>query len=225
MQGIFEILFYLFSFFSLYVQIYFLVVFLENYKDLKIRRSPIRLFKEDEEYPGVTITVPAYNEGENVAKTVESLLKLNYPKNKLSIILVDDGSRDEGKTWAVMKRYENHPQIRIFTKPNGGKYTAQNLGLEHTTTPFLGCLDSDSEVDPEALNRIISYFSDNTVMAVAPTIVSKKEANIVQKAQKIDYELQIYVKKMYAFVDAIHVTPGPFSIFRREVFDDFIDCF
>jgi cellulose synthase/poly-beta-1,6-N-acetylglucosamine synthase-like glycosyltransferase len=219
MQGIFEILFYLFSFFSLYVQIYFLVVFLENYKDLKIRRSPIRLFKEDEEYPGVTITVPAYNEGENVAKTVESLLKLNYPKNKLSIILVDDGSRDEGKTWAVMKRYENHPQIRIFTKPNGGKYTAQNLGLEHTTTPFLGCLDSDSEVDPEALNRIISYFSDNTVMAVAPTIVSKKEANIVQKAQKIDYELQIYVKKMYAFVDAIHVTPGPFSIFRREVFE------
>jgi cellulose synthase/poly-beta-1,6-N-acetylglucosamine synthase-like glycosyltransferase len=146
-------------------------------------------------------------------------LKLNYPKNKLSIILVDDGSRDEGKTWAVMKRYENHPQIRIFTKPNGGKYTAQNLGLEHTTTPFLGCLDSDSEVDPEALNRIISYFSDNTVMAVAPTIVSKKEANIVQKAQKIDYELQIYVKKMNAFVDAIHVTPGPFSIFRREVFE------
>ena len=220
MQGIFEIIFYGFSFLSLYVQIYFLVIFLENYKSLKIRRHPIKLFENESDYPGVTITVPAYNEGENVAKTVESLLKLNYPKDKLFLILVDDGSRDDGKTWEVMKRYEGHPQIKIFTKPNGGKYTAQNLGLEHTTTPFLGCLDSDSMVDPEALNRIMSYFiEDDTVMAVAPTIVSNTEKNIVQKAQKADYELQIYVKKMLGFVNAIHVTPGPFSIFRREVFE------
>lgn len=220
MQGIFEIIFYGFSFLSLYVQIYFLVIFLENYKSLKIRRHPIKLFKDESEYPGVTITVPAYNEGENVAKTVESLLKLNYPKDKLFLILVDDGSRDDGKTFEVMKRYEGHPQIKIFSKPNGGKYTAQNLGLEHTTTPFLGCLDSDSMVDPEALNRIMSYFiEDPTVMAVAPTIISNTEENIVQRAQKADYELQIYVKKMLGFVNAIHVTPGPFSIFRKEVFE------
>lgn len=220
MQGVLEIIFYCFSFLSLYVQIYFLVIFLENYKKLKIRRENIKLFKNEEDYPGVTITVPAYNEGENVAKTVESLLKLNYPKDKLKLILVDDGSRDNGKTWEVMKRYEGHPQIQIFTKENGGKYTAQNLGLENTNTPFLGCLDSDSMVDPEALNRIMSYFiEDPEVMAVAPTIVSNTETNIVQRAQKADYELQIYVKKMLSFVNAIHVTPGPFSIFRKEVFE------
>lgn len=98
MQQVFEIIFYCFSFLSLYVQIYFLIIFLENYKDLKIRRHSIKLFENENDYPGVTITVPAYNEGENVAKTVESLLKLNYPKNKLFLILVDDGSRDNGKT-------------------------------------------------------------------------------------------------------------------------------
>ncbi len=220
MQKIFEIIFYCFSFLSLYVQIYFLIIFLENYKNLKIRRKAIKLFEKDEDYPGVTITIPAYNEGENVSKTVESLLKLNYPKNKLFLILVDDGSTDNGKTWEVMKRYEGHSQIKIFTKPNGGKYTAQNLGLEHTTTPFLGCLDSDSMVDTEALNRIMSYFiEDTTIMAVAPTIISNTENNIIQRAQKADYELQIYIKKMLSFVNAIHVTPGPFSIFRKEVFD------
>lgn len=220
MQGILEIIFYCFSFLSLYVQIYFLIIFLENYKKLKIRRENIKLFKNEEDYPGVTITVPAYNEGESVAKTVESLLKLNYPKNKLFLILVDDGSRDNGKTWEVMQRYKEHPQIKIFTKKNGGKYTAQNLGLENTHTPFLGCLDSDSMVHPEALNRIMSYFlEDKNIMAVAPTIVSANEKNIVQKAQRADYELQIYVKKMLGFVNAIHVTPGPFSIFRKEVFE------
>lgn len=194
-----------------------MVIFLEKYKELKIRRGPIHPFKNDADYPGVTITIPAYNEGTNVKKTVESLLKLNYPKDKLFLILVDDGSKDN--TWEVMQEYKDNPQIKIFKKENGGKYTAQNLGLENTHTPFLGCLDSDSLVDPEALNRIITYFEDPTVMAVAPTIVSNKETNIVQRAQKIDYELQIYVKKMYAFIDAIHVTPGPFSIFRKDVFN------
>ena len=219
MQTIFEIFFYCFSFLSLYVQIYFFVIFLEKNKEMKIRRSPITLFEKEEDYPGVTITVPAYNEGLSVKKTVESLLKLNYPKSKLFIILVDDGSKDDGKTWGVMQEYKDHPQIRIFTKENGGKFTAQNLGLENTQTEFMGCLDSDSEVNPEALNRIMTYFADPEVMAVAPTIISHNEGNIVQKAQKVDYELQIYIKKMYAFIDAIHVTPGPFSIFRKSVFD------
>lgn len=217
MQTIFEICFYCFSFLSLYVQVYFLVVFLERRKEIKIHREPLKLFKNEEDYPGVTITVPAYNEGLNVKKTVESLLRLNYPKNKLFIILVDDGSTDN--TWEVMQEYKDYPQIKIFTKENGGKYTAQNIGLENTHTPFLGCLDSDSEVDTEALNRIIYHFQDPEIMAIAPTIVSHNEMNIVQKAQKIDYELQIYIKKMYGFVDAIHVTPGPFSIFRKEVFE------
>ena len=217
MQTIFEIFFYCFSFLSLYVQIYFFVIFLEKYKEIKINRAPIKLYENEEDYEGVTITVPAYNEGLNVKKTVESLLKLNYPKNKLFLILVDDGSTDN--TWEVMQEYKDHPQIKIFTKENGGKFTAQNLGLENTTTPFMGCLDSDSEVNPEALNRIMTYFADGEVMAVAPTIVSHNEGNIVQKAQKTDYELQIYIKKMYAFIDAIHVTPGPFSIFRKSVFE------
>lgn len=212
MNEILTWIFYFLSFISLYVQIYFLVVFLERRKDMIIRRHPIKL----DEYPAVTITVPAYNEGLNVKKTVDSLLGLDYPKDKLFLILVDDGSTDD--TWQVMQQYKDHPQIKIFTKENGGKYTAQNLGLEECKTEFVGCLDSDSLVHPEALKRIMTYFQDEKVMAVAPTIVAWQPQNIVQRAQKIDYELQIYVKKMLGFVDAIHVTPGPFSIFRMDVF-------
>ncbi|MPL87246.1 hypothetical protein SDC9_33245 [bioreactor metagenome] len=218
MQIFLEIVVYIVSFFSLYIQIYFLIVFLENRNNINIHREPMRLFEKDSDYPAVTVVVPAYNEGESVAITTESLLKLNYPKDKLNLILVDDGSKDN--TWEVMQRYKDHPQIKIFTKPNGGKFSAQNLALDNTTTPFLGCLDSDSAVHPEALNRIMTYFmEDPKIMAVAPTIVSSKEENIIQKAQKTEYEMQIYMKKMMSLVNAIHVTPGPFSIFRKEVFD------
>lgn len=212
MQEVFLGVYYLFGFLALYTQVYFLVVFFERRKDLIIRREKIDL----KEYPAVTITVPAYNEGLSVKKTVDSLLELDYPKDKIFIILIDDGSTDN--TFEVMKMYENHPQIKIFSKPNGGKFTAQNLGLEHCQTEFVGCLDSDSLVHKEALKRIMTYFEDQKVMAVASTIVTAGPKNIVERAQKVDYELQIYVKKMLSLVNAIHVTPGPFSIFRMDVF-------
>lgn len=213
MDGLREVLFYAFSFVSLYVQIFFLYVFIEKRKDLLVRTEKIEL----PEYPGVTITIPAYNESHNIEKTVESLMALDYPKDKLFINIVDDGSTDD--TWEIMQQYKDNPQIKLFTKPNGGKFTANNLGLDNSDTPFVGCLDSDSMVHPESLKRIMTYFFSPDVMAVAPTILTHDPKTIIQKAQSVEYEFSIFVKKMLSFVDAIHVTPGPFSIFRKEVFE------
>lgn len=192
---------------------FFLVVFVQKRKDLLIRTEKIEL----PDYPAVTITVPAYNESHNIEKTVNSLINLDYPKDKLFIIIVDDGSTDD--TWEVMQQYANNPQIRLLHKENGGKYTANNLGLEHSTTSFVGALDSDSMVHPESLKRIMTYFFSPDVMAVAPTIVTHDPKTLMQRAQSVEYDFSIYVKKMLSFVDAIHVTPGPFSIFRKSVFD------
>ncbi len=208
-----EITFYGFSFISLYVQVFFLVVFIERRKDLLVRTEAIEL----PDYPAVTITIPAYNESHNIEKTVKSLLELDYPQDKLFIYIVDDGSTDD--TWEVMQQYKDTPNIKLFTKPNGGKYTANNLGLENSTTPFVGCLDSDSMVHPQALKRIMTYFFSKDVMAVAPTIVTHEPKTFVQRAQAVEYDFSIFVKKMLSFVDAIHVTPGPFSIFRKSVFE------
>jgi cellulose synthase/poly-beta-1,6-N-acetylglucosamine synthase-like glycosyltransferase len=190
-----------------------LVVFLQKRRDILVRTEKITL----PEYPAVTITVPAYNESRNIEKTVNSLLSLDYPKDKVFIIIVDDGSTDD--TWEVMQQYKNHPQIKIYTKENGGKYTANNLGLLHSSTPFVGCLDADSEVHPEALKRIMTYFDTQEVMAVAPTILIKDPRTIIQRAQSVEYDYSIYVKKMLGMLNAIHVTPGPFSIFRKTVFE------
>lgn len=190
-----------------------LFVLVEKRKDILIKTEKISF----PDYPAVTVTIPAYNESKNVEKTVKSLLAMDYPKDKLFIVLVDDGSTDD--TFEVIKQYENHPNIKIFTKENGGKYTANNLGLENSHTSFVGCLDADSEVDENALKRIMTYFDKPDVMAVTPTILVKNPKTIIQKAQSIEYEIYIYMKKALGIINAIHVTPGPFSIFRKEVFD------
>lgn len=170
-------------------------------------------------YPTVTIIVPCYNEEKTVSLTVDSLLGLEYPADKLSIFVVDDGSRDS--TWDVLqKNYNSHSQITLFKKENGGKHTALNLGIKHATSEFVGCLDADSSVDPEALKRIITYFANTEVMAVAPSIIVRDPKNILQYAQRAEYDMAHYTKKMLAFLEGIHVTPGPFSIFRKKVFNE-----
>ncbi len=215
MALIFDVIFYILIFLSVFVQVFFLVTFLENRKKIIIRNGKITL----KHYPAVTITVPCWNEEKTVYKTVRSLLALNYPKDKLKIILVDDGSTD-GTNNAISK-FTGYSNIQIFHKENGGKYTALNLGLEKMETDFFGCLDADSFADPESLVRIMSYFEkDPSIMAVAPSVTVCNFKTTIQNAQKAEYHMGVYFKKMLGFLGAINVTPGPLTIFRKKVFDD-----
>lgn len=200
---------------AVYGQVFYFVTFLENRKKIVVRDGRTRL----KYYPSVTITVPCWNEESTVERTVQSLLNLNYPQDKLKIFLVDDGSVDD--TWNVIKKFNQYPNIKVFHKENGGKHTAVNLGLENSDTDFFGCLDADSFADKESLVRIMSYFEkDSEVMAVAPSLLVENPKTIVQNAQKVEYHMGVYLKKMLGFLGAINVTPGPLTIFRRKVFND-----
>lgn len=210
---VFLIFFYILSFLAVYVQVFLLVTFFENRKRIFIRSDKITL----DSYPTVTIIVPCYNEENAICITVDSLLDLEYPKDKLKIIVVDDGSKDN--SWNVIQKYTGNPQILLLKKENGGKHTALNLGLENAQSEFVGCLDSDSSVHPESLKRIITFFDNPEVMAVAPSIIVRSPKNILQYAQRAEYDMAHYTKKMLAFLEGIHVTPGPFSIFRKKIFD------
>lgn len=215
MNTAYTIVFYILSFIAVYVQIFYLLTFVEKRKKLKSSPEDLQLSF----YPTVTVTVPCYNEEKTLSKTVKSLLSMDYPKDKLKIFIVDDGSKDN--TWQVAQEFKDNPNIVLIKKENGGKHTALNLAIERTDSEFFGCLDADSVVHPQALKRIIRYFqNDPKNMAVAPSIVVYNPKNFLQYAQNIEYDMGVYTKKMMGFMGGIHVTPGPFSIFRKKVFDD-----
>ncbi len=208
-------IFYVLAFLSVYVQVFFFVTFLQNRKKIIVREGQIKLGS----YPPVTIVVPCWNEEKTLEATVNSIFKLNYPKDKLTIFLVDDGSTDN--TWEVINKFAGYPNIKTFRKENGGKHTALNLGIENAETDFFGGLDADSIVHPESLVRIMSCFEkDANVMAVAPSVTVYNPRNFLQNAQKAEYDMGVYFKRMLGFLNAIPVTPGPLTIFRTKVFKD-----
>jgi cellulose synthase/poly-beta-1,6-N-acetylglucosamine synthase-like glycosyltransferase len=201
-------------FFGLYFQIFLLVTYFgaddtdAKYFSSASKKPPL---------PTVTIVVPCFNEEKTVVKTIRSLLALNYPKNKLSILVVDDGSADA--TYETAKTV-NDPRVTVVRQKNGGKHTALNYGIAQAKTDIIGCLDADSTVDSEALLRMVPYFNNPKVMAVTPAMRVHEPKNILQKMQHAEYNLGIFAKRVFGLMDAINVTPGPFSIFRKRVFDE-----
>lgn len=215
MESITNSITYLFLFLSLNFEVFLLITYFENRLNIKEEEKlSSRVLKK---YPSVSIIVPCWNEESTVSKTIHSLLNLDYPKDKLKIMVVDDGSTDN--TWQVVQKFKNNPRIELYTKENGGKYTALNFGLSKNNSDLVGCLDADSYVHKDALKKIVTYFEDKETMAVAPSIKLWEPKNFLQLLQKVEYGFGIFTRKMFHYMKAIYITPGPFSIFRKSVFE------
>lgn len=216
MEGIQTIVLYCSLFISLFFEVFLLITYLEVRGEIKAEDE--RMKKGLSYFPSVTVIVPCFNEGKTVVATIKSILNLDYPREKLHLILVDDGSTDN--TLQELKKFKSLPQVKVISKPNGGKHTAVNLALESVTTDLVGCLDADSFVTPGALKKIVPHFEDATIMAVTPSIKVHEPRNFLQHIQKTEYSWSIFLRRMLSSMGALYVTPGPFSIFRTRVFQE-----
>jgi cellulose synthase/poly-beta-1,6-N-acetylglucosamine synthase-like glycosyltransferase len=203
---------YICLFISLYFEVFMLLSFLERHTSC----TGPRIAQSATTYiPHVAIIVPCWNESETLTGTIQSLLKLNYPTEKLEIIIVNDGSTDH--TLDIARTFETDRRVHVYDKPNGGKHSAMNYGLAHTDAELIGCLDADSIVHPEALRRIVTVFENPRVAAVTPGILVKKPGNLLQRMQDAEYRLSVFSRFTLAALGSAFITPGPFSIFRTSV--------
>jgi len=207
-MNLINIIVYIITYFGIFTTVFFLYTLFEFKNELK---NPI--FKR---FPKVTICVPAYNEEKNLAKTIESLLNLDYPKDKLEVMVIDDGSKD--RTYEIAKKFEKYG-VRVFKKKNEGKGPTLNFALKHSKGELFGALDADSFVNSDALKKMIGYFENPKVMAVTPSLKVYQPKNVLQKIQYIEYLFGVFLRKIFAFLGSIHVTPGPFTIYRRCFFE------
>lgn len=208
-----ELLAYPFLFLALFFESFVLVTFLSSPARSARRRLAPRA--DDPALPSVAIIVPCWNEESTVAGTTDSLLALAYPKEKLEIILVDDGSTDG--TAAAMARFAGNPRVRIIRKSNGGKHTAINAGIKATSAALIGCLDADSFVEPDALLEVVSAFTDAQVGAVTAAMSVHAPDNLLRHMQHAEYVFGITLRHALASINGLYVTPGPFSLYRRAV--------
>lgn len=210
-----ELLAYPFLCIALFFESFVLVTLLS--KPARLARERAAASAEGAALPSVAVIVPCWNEAATLAATCESLLALDYPREKLEIILVNDGSTD--KTPAVMERFAPHPQVRVIHKTNGGKHTALNAGIAATRAELVGCLDADSFVEPDALREVIACFADTRVAAVTAAMTAHRPRTVVEYMQNAEYSFGVTLRHAFASVNGLYVTPGPFSFYRRRVIE------
>lgn len=165
-------------------------------------------------WPRLSIIVPAYNEEVNAVRSLESLLRLDYPD--FEVVFVDDGSKDA--TYALVSQaFAAEPRVRVFTKPNGGKASALNYGIGQANTEFVVCIDADTQLDPQALRQLISHFDSPVVGAVAGNVKVGNERNLLTRWQAIEYiTSQNFDRRAFDLLGCITVVPGAIGGFRRE---------
>ncbi len=201
---------------AFYVSLYFIVFWLLTFLEYGIL-SPS---KPSRKLPFVTIAIPAWNEEKTIMKTLQSVLDLEYPPEKLDIIVVDDGSKDKTR-FLVNQFITEHPSLslRLFQQPNGGKGSAMNVALRHAKGEFFVCLDADSMPAPSALKLMLPYFTSDNVAVVLPLMKIYEPKTLLQKLQWCEYLLNFFYKSLMASLNCVHVAPGPFSVYRKKALE------
>jgi len=208
---------YVFLFITLYFQIFFLVTFLDNshiFYGKKIKNTK----DLNDKFPLVSIIVPCWNEQDTVASTIDSIRELEYPQSRIEIIIVDDGSQDD--TWKEMQKLSKIDNIILIKKENGGKHTANNMGIERATGEYIATIDADTCLEKDALCMIVSEFNnDKSLDAVGSTVLVKDPKSMVQYAQMVEYQMFSFTKMLLGIISGVLVVPGAFSVYKKEVFE------
>ncbi|HWJ50139.1 MAG TPA: glycosyltransferase family 2 protein [Solirubrobacteraceae bacterium] len=169
--------------------------------------------------PPIAIVMPGFNEQDAIAASLRSLLALEYPREKLELIAVNDGSTDG--TLAEMERVaeESQGRVRVIDFPeNRGKRAAMAAGIRASEAEVIVFVDSDSVVEPEALRRLVQPLADPRVGAVCghANVLNVRETWLT-RMQAVRYFVAFRVVKAAESVfNAVTCCSGCFSAYRRE---------
>lgn len=172
---------------------------------------------EARDWPGVSILVPAYNEGKVINASILSLLSLHYPQ--FEILVIDDGSSDD--TLALARSHKGkHAEafVTVLSQPNSGKSAALNLGIRKSMYDFIMCVDADSKIEEDSLLHAMRHFDDPNVAAVAGNVKVVNRQHFLSALQSLEYIQGLnLVRRAQGLFGAVNIIPGPCGVFRKSV--------
>jgi hyaluronan synthase len=180
---------------------------------------PMPLIEEDE-LPKVSVVIPAYNEGALVRKSIDSVTHSDYPRHKLQVIAVDDGSSDH--TWEHILAAASDAPVKVLTlrQPvNRGKRHALYAGFRRATGEVWVTVDSDSILEPDALrNGVVPLVRDKRIGLVAGNVkVMNRNDSLFTRLLKVSFTLSFAFSRAYQTqIRGLLTTPGALSIYRAS---------
>ncbi len=177
----------------------------------------------DEDLPSVTVLIPSRNEELVIAKTLERMLSLDYPEDKIEIVVINDGSTD--KTGAIAQKLANkESRITLIDLPKAesgsGKSHALNIGLKHARHEYIAVYDADNNPEPVSLRRLVSHlYADKTLGGVIGKFRTlNRKKNLLTRFINIEtlgFQWILQAGRYRAF--QIAILPGTNCVIRKDV--------
>ncbi|MFF4402431.1 bifunctional polysaccharide deacetylase/glycosyltransferase family 2 protein [Streptomyces sp. NPDC001480] len=163
----------------------------------------------------VSVIVPAYNEKECIANTLESLAQSTHP---IEIIVVDDGSTDDtsqiarGAAESLGMR-----NVRVIRQENAGKPAALNNGVRNASHDIVVMMDGDTVFEADTVRQLVQPFADPEVGAVAGNAKVGNRDTVIGAWQHIEYVMGFNLdRRMYDLLRCMPTIPGAIGAFRRD---------
>lgn len=173
-----------------------------------------------EQLPYCTIIVPAYNEGKLVYETLMSIANSVYPKDKLQVISIDDGSKDDTWQWMCKAKEQLGDWLDIYQQPhNKGKRHALYRGFNLAKGEVFVTIDSDSLVKPETLQNLVSPLVTNKECgAVAGNVrVLNTKKSLIPKMLNVSFVFSFeFIRSAQSTMGSVLCTPGALAAYRKE---------
>lgn len=174
----------------------------------------------DDELPTVTVIVPAYNEGSLVYHTLISLSNSDYPVDKMQIIAIDDGSKDDTWQWMLKAKYELLGRVHIYQQPkNKGKRHALYRGFHLADGEIFVTVDSDSLVEKNTLRNLVSPFVVNkNCGAVAGNVkVLNNRSGMIPRMLNVSFVFSFeLIRSAQSVLKTVLCTPGALAAYKKE---------
>lgn len=177
------------------------------------------------DFPKVTILIPAHNEEKVIGYTLDAMTKLDYPKECLDILVINDGSSDS--TASIVKSFSDRfSTVRLFNVPKGevgkGKSRALNLGLQQTKADFIAVYDADNSPHPSALKYLMAQLLlDPTLGGVLGKFRTvNKNRNFLTRfinIETLSFQNMLQAGRWKLF--KVSTLPGTNLVIRRDILD------
>ena len=145
--------------------------------------------------PKISIVIPAYNEEKNIGECLKSVYNSDYPKNKIELIVVDDGSTD-----STLNIVKSHKKARVIGQNHLGKVDTLNLGALSSSSDFILTLDADTTLEKYCIRELLKPFSDRRIGATTGNNNVKNKKSLISAFQNVEYHFSNLIRNSFSKV-------------------------
>jgi biofilm PGA synthesis N-glycosyltransferase PgaC len=191
-----------------------------SYTALMYKSSKKKYDQSAMEYsPNVTLIIPMYNEEKVIREKIENTFLLNYPKEKLDVLLLDDHSTDSSKSISEKTIEELSLNARVIANQGGkGKARALNYIFPTIKNEITLISDADALLEKDSLLHILKNFTDQEVGGATGKIVIISDKDRISKSQEDSYRFYFDIWRLgESNIQSVSVCNGPIMAFRTEL--------